>query len=99
MTHDDLEERKKELTRIIASELKNVFKTDSTIMAYIQELERTGLTVDITILTALTIEEKTAEANEAHKKLVGHEMEKLIEKDLHLSIEDKKFLHSLKLTY
>lgn len=95
MNEQEQEKRKKELTEIISAELKKTFNSSSSILDAIQKLESLGLSVDITILTAISIGEKVnANHNSANDELL-----KQSHQNFQLTKSDRHFLNSLKITY
>jgi len=95
MKRTELDKKKKELTGLISSELKNSFTQSNIIREYIRDLEKAGYKVDITILTAIAVDETPVKpVLTSAPDLFEPETAKIA-----LTSTDKQFLESLKLTY
>jgi hypothetical protein len=92
---DDTEKKRKRVVDLITAELKRTFRDSSELLSAITELESEGVTLALTIVSAVEFRQNSSV--EAERADVTSTM--ALAEDEILSEDDRRFLRSMKLTF
>jgi DNA-binding winged helix-turn-helix (wHTH) protein len=98
MNSFDKEGQKRKLVQSIIKELKKTFSNAPHLLEQIRTLEEAGFNINITLVTAVAIEENKDKKNQDSGAQKGKKKRKTMS-TLQLTTDDKKFLSSLRISF